>query len=141
MTNLTKDELASLITSIVAQVMQGQTVTPKPAFISSPVDKLAQRDAAIRAGFARRGIKDVTLMNRADPKQSYDVKPYGVWLSEGWQVRKGQKSIKGLFHQSQCDRIVTKATAKPAISSEQKTLFETAKKVLAKKKGKLTPVS
>ena len=97
MTNLTKDELASLITSIVAQVMQGQTVTPKPAFISSPVDKLAQRDAAIRAGFARRGIKNVTLMNRADPKQAYDVKPYRSWLELGYQVRKGERGIRGLF--------------------------------------------
>jgi hypothetical protein len=137
MGNLTQEQLAALIANVVSQVMQGQTASPKAPAICSPADKLAQRDASIRAGFARRGIKDVVLMDRNDPTKPYNIKPFRAWLEAGWQVRKGERSIKGLFHQSQCDLI---AKAKP-VSAEQKSLFAEAKKVLAKKKGKLQPVA
>jgi hypothetical protein len=131
---LDQTELAQIVSAVIQALKVGDT-SAKPASLSAPVDKLAQRDAAIRAGFARRGIKNVTLMNRADRKQSYDVKPYGVWLSEGWQVKKGQRSVKGLFHQSQCDRIApAKATTKSPVPAEQQQIFAQAKAVLLKKK-------
>jgi len=118
---LTQEQLAALIANVVSQVMQGQSAGSKPASVASPVDKLAQRDAAIRAGFKRRGIQDVVLMDRADKSKPFNVKPFRAWLEAGYQVRKGERSIKGLFHQSQCDPI---AKAKPA----------------PKGKAKLTPV-
>jgi|SRR6516165_5943279 hypothetical protein len=89
--------MLNAIVAAVMQQLQTQGSAPKAPAISSPADKLAQRDAAIRAGFARRGIKNVTLMNRADPKQAYDVKPYRSWLELGYQVRKGERGIRGLF--------------------------------------------
>ena len=89
--------MLNAIVAAVMQQLQTQGSAPKALAISSPADKLAQRDAAIRAGFARRGIKNVTLMNRADPKQAYDVKPYRSWLELGYQVRKGERGIRGLF--------------------------------------------
>jgi|SRR6516164_1062026 hypothetical protein len=133
MTNLSKDELASLVAAVVTQIMQGQNAGSKPASMASPVDRLVQRDAAIRAGFTRRGIKDVVLMNRDNPAAEYNVRPYQQWLAKGYQVRKGERSVKGLFHQSQCDLI---AKAKPAITTEQKTLFDQAKKAFKAKKAK-----
>jgi hypothetical protein len=72
-------------------------------------------------------------MNRADPKAEFNVRPFKQWLEQGRMVRKGQHGIRGLFHISQTDVI---APAKPAITAEQKTLFETAKKVLKAKKAK-----
>ena len=60
-------------------------------------------------------------MDRSDPAKPHDVRPYQGWLKLGYQVRKGEKGIRGLFHQSQCDLI---AKAKPA----------------PKGKAKLTPV-
>jgi hypothetical protein len=131
MTNLTQDQLAQLIASVVSQVMQqGQATSPKAPAISAPADKLAQRHAAILKGFQRKGFKDAKLF--------VDIKPFKGWLAENRQVRKGQHGIKGLFHRDQTDPI---AQPKPAISAEQKTLFAEAKKVLAKKKGKLQPVA
>jgi hypothetical protein len=134
---LNQDQLSQIVAAVIS-ALQVQGTAPKAASISTPGDKLAQRDAAISAGFARRGIKNVTLMNRADPKAEFDVRPFKGWLELGRQVCKGQKSIKGLFHISQTDPITP---AKPAVSAEQKSLFAEAKKVLKAKKAKLTPVS
>jgi hypothetical protein len=136
MTNLTKDELASLVAAVVTQIMQGQAASPKPA-IYSPVDKLAQKDRSLIAGFVRRGIKreDIKLMDRSNPAADYNIRPFQSWLKLGYQVRKGQHGIRGLFHVSQCDRIAPKAPAKPAITNEEKSVIEQAKKILKAKKG------
>jgi hypothetical protein len=147
MTNLSKEDLASLIASVVTQVMQGQTATPKasskPTFLpkgshAAPSD-LAAKDAALAAAFLRRGFK-VTLKNRDNPDAPYDVKPFKAWLDEGRIVRKGQRGVKGLFHVTQTDALPGKASAKPAITSEQKALFAKAKAAL-KAKAKPQPAS
>ena len=56
-------------------------------------------------------------MDRSDPAKPHDVRPYQGWLKLGYQVRKGEKGIRGLFHQSQCDLI---AKAKPAPKGKAK---------------------
>jgi len=63
-------------------------------------------------------------MDRADKSKPFNVKPFRAWLEQGRQVRKGEKSIKGLFHQSQTDEIkpaksAPKAKAKPAPAKPQ----------------------
>ena len=138
MGNLTQEQLAALIANVVSQVMQGQSAGSKPASVASPVDKLAQRDASIRAGFKRRGIADVVLMDRADKSKPFNVKPFRAWLEQGRQVRKGEKSIKGLFHVSQTSEL-PKPSAKPAVAPEQAQLFAKAKAAFKVKKAKAQP--
>jgi hypothetical protein len=135
---LNQVQLAQIVSAVLAALNTSNSSAPKAASISTQGNSLEARDRGIISGFKRRGITDVVLMDRSDKSKPFNVKPYRDWLTAGRQVRKGQKGIRGLFHVSQTDVV---APAKPAISAEQKTLFETAKKVLAKKKGKLTPVA
>jgi hypothetical protein len=137
MTQLDQQQLSQIVSAVI-QALQVQNAGSKPAFVAQPVDRLAQRDAAIRAGFSRRGIKDVVLMDRNDPTKAFNVKPYRLWMAQGRQVRKGEKSIKGLFHQSQTD-LIAKSSAKPAVTAEQKQLFAKAKAAFKAKKGKAQP--
>jgi hypothetical protein len=58
-------QLNQIVSAVLAALQVSQS-SPKGAPISQPIDRLAQKDAAIKAGFARRGIKDVVLMDRAD---------------------------------------------------------------------------
>jgi hypothetical protein len=109
MAKLDQEALAQVVTAVV-QALQVQGASPKAA--AKPSNGLEARDRSIIAGFKRRGIADVVLMDRADKSKPYNVRPYRDWLTAGWQVRKGEKSIRGLFHQSQCDRIAPKAPAK-----------------------------
>jgi hypothetical protein len=146
MTNLTKDELASLIASVVTQVMQGQSATPKTSsskFLAkgekADAADLASRDQSILNAFHRKGFKDVVLINRANPSAPFNVKPYKAWLAEGRVVRKGQHGVKGLFHIHQTDALPVKAAAKPAITTEQKELFAKAKAAFKAKQAKGKP--
>jgi hypothetical protein len=134
MGNLTQEQLAALIANVVSQVMQGQTAAPKAPAISAPGNSLEAKDRALVQGFKRRGIPfdQIKLMNRADPKAEFNVRPFKGWLERGRMVKKGEKSIKGLLHISQTSELPN-PSAKPAITSEQKSLFAEAKKVLAKK--------
>jgi hypothetical protein len=70
---------------------------------AAPSD-LASKDAQIVALFKRRGF-DAHLMDRADPKVPYDVRPYKGWLEVGRVVRKGQHGVRGLFHLHQTDAL------------------------------------
>jgi hypothetical protein len=139
---LDQTELAQIVSAVIQALKVGDT-SAKPVSISAPGNSLEVKDRALIAGFKRKGIPvdQIKLMDRSNPKADYNVRPFKGWLELGWQVRRGEKSIKGLFHQSQCDRVTPKASAKSAVSAEQKTLFAEAKKVLAKKKGKLQPVA
>jgi hypothetical protein len=132
MGNLTQEQLAALIANVVSQVMQGQTAAPKAPAISAP-DKLAQRHAAILRGFIKRGYKDAKLFT--------DIKPFKAWMAEGRIVKKGQKSIKGLFHRDQTDLITPPAKAQPVVPAAQQQLFAEAKRVFKAKKGKVQPVA
>jgi hypothetical protein len=137
---LNQTELAQIVSAVLAALNTSNSSTPKAASISAPVDTLAQKDRALIAGFKRKGIPadQIVLMDRANPAKPFNVKPFKAWLEQGQQVRRGEKSIKGLFHQSQTD-LIAKASAKPAITTEQKTLFDQAKKVLKAKKAKAQP--
>ena len=130
MGNLTQEQLAALIANVVSQVMQGQTAAPNAAPVSAP-DKLAQRHASILAGFKRKGFKDAKLF--------VDIKPFKSWMSEGRIVKKGQKSIKGLFHRDQTDLIKPPAKAQPVVPAEQQQLFAKAKAALKRKQAKAQP--
>ena len=72
----------------------------------SKAQMLASKDKRIVAAFARKGIKNVVLMDRTDPNAPFNVKPYKVWLAEGRIVRKGEHGAEGLFHVSQTDEVV-----------------------------------
>ena len=78
-------------------------------------------------------------MDRSNPKAEFNVKPFKGWLELGRQVRKGQKSIKGLFHVSQTDPIKPAAKTQPVVPAAQKQLFAQAKAVLKRKQGKSQP--
>jgi hypothetical protein len=67
------------------------------------------------------------------------VKPFKAWLADGRVVRKGQKSVAGLFHISQTDALPEKAPAKPGITAEAKAVFDAAKKALKAKQAKGKP--
>ena len=108
MTNTLNEVQLSQIVGAVLKALQTQGAAPKVASVSAPTDRLAQRHAAILAGFKRKGFKDAKLFT--------DIKPFKGWMAEGRQVRRGERSIKGLFHRDQTDVI---AKAKPAISAEQ----------------------
>ena len=119
MTNLTQDQLATLIAQVVGQVLAGQTATPKatskPQFLpkggkAAPSD-LASKDQHLINAFHRKGFKDVQLMDRTDPTKPFNVKPFKAWLDQGRIVRKGQRGIKGLFHVTQTDLLPGKASS------------------------------
>ena len=76
--------------------------------------RLAQKDRGLIVGLKRKGIKeaDIQLMDRNDPTKPFNVRPFQGWIKLGRMVRKGEKSIRGLFHQSQTDEL-PKASAKP----------------------------
>jgi hypothetical protein len=75
---------------------------------------LTSKDAGILAGLKRKGYKDIVMPVRKtdgsiDESKPYNVKPYGVWQSQGRQVRKDEHGVRGLFHISQTDPIAKKA--------------------------------
>jgi hypothetical protein len=110
---LDQTELAQIVSAVIQALKVGDTA-PKAAPAAKPGNSLEAKDRALIAGLKRKGIKeaDIKLMDRANPKAEYNVKPFRTWLEQGWQVRRGEKSIRGLFHQSQCDRIAPKAQPK-----------------------------
>jgi hypothetical protein len=144
MTNMTEQQLAALIASVVGQVLAGQTAAPKASpFLAkgqraAPSD-LASRDQSILNAFHRKGFKDVQLLDRTDPTKPFNVKPFKAWLDAGRIVRKGQKGVKGLFHIHQTDPLPGKSQPKPGITAETKAVFDTAKKALKAKQAKAQP--
>ena len=137
---MTKLDQASLnqIAAAVMQVLGNQGAAsskPAPQFENSfgRFDPIA-KDRQLIAAFKRKGFTDVVLMDRSDRTKPFNVKPYGSvekgtgWLAEGRVVRRGEKSVKGLFHITQTDAI----PAKPDMSAERKGLF---KKAAAKAKA------
>jgi hypothetical protein len=113
--NMSQDQVADLIKAV-----QGQGTAPS----ASPKGRfdLAAKDRSIVAGFRRKGIPvdQIVLMDRSDKTKPFNIKPYQAWLQENRIVRKGEKSVRGLFHVSQTDvlktaaKIAAKAKAKPA---------------------------
>ena len=92
-----QDALAAALPQMLAAA--NQNAAPVKDNGANPL--LAKRHAAILSGFKRKGYKDAKLF--------VDIKPYKTWLAEGRQVRKGEKSVRGLFHVKQTDTIAKKA--------------------------------
>ena len=99
---MTNAQIQQLVAAIVSKAVVANAT--KPAKVGK-ADMLASKDKSIVRGFAKKGIKDVVLMDRTDPSKDFDVRPYKGWLANGRQVRKGQTSVKGLFHISQTDAV------------------------------------
>src|SRR5690242_17562400 len=78
---------------------------------ASPSD-LASKDQRILNAFTRKGFKNVVLRDRNDPSKPHTVKPFKVWLDSGRVVRKGSKSVLGLFHIDQTDALPAQASPK-----------------------------
>jgi hypothetical protein len=115
---------AQLQTALISTIQQTRVIVPKattkPQFLpkgakAAPAD-LSAKDAQIVARFAKRGFQ-VTLKDRNDPNKPFDVRPFKGWLDQGRVVRKGQKSVLGLFHVSQTDAL---PSAKPAKGKAKK---------------------
>lgn len=111
------------IAQIVAAVLAAQQNTPTPAKPDKKAAILSAKDKSILSTFSRRGYKDVVLMDRTDKSKPFNVRPYKGWLENGRVVRKGEKSVRGLFHISQTDTVVQapakpKEGAKPAVTQK-----------------------
>lgn len=119
---MSKQELRAMLEEVVGEFLAKQkTASAKPAQVSKGGKDMTKKDAALKAQFTRRGIKDVSLMDRNDPKKDFNVKSYRLWLESGRQVRKGEKSVRGLFHITQTDPITeTKAPAPAAQTNADK---------------------
>ena len=100
MTEAQVNKLNEMVAQAVAAAMAAQ-VKAAPVTDNGANPALAKRHASILAGFKRKGYKDAKLFT--------DIKPYKKWLEEGRQVRKGEKSVRGLFHVKQTDPIAKKA--------------------------------
>ena len=96
-----QDALAAALPQVLAAVSQKAAPVTSNGNGETTNPGLAKRHAAILAGFKRRGYKDAKLF--------VDIKPYRTWFAEGRQVRKGEKSVRGLFHVKQTDPIAKKA--------------------------------
>jgi hypothetical protein len=133
MAQLDQTQLAQIVSAVIQALQVQGAASPKPApqFKNSfgKFDPIA-KDRQLLNTFSRRGFK-VTLMDRNDPTKPYDVKPYKAWIKEGRIVRRGERSVRGLFYVSQTDVIQPKAE----MTAERKGMF---KKAAAK--AKLQPV-
>jgi hypothetical protein len=123
MAKLDQEALSQIVQAVLANLQGQGTASPKPAsqYQNSfgKFDPIA-RDRQLLAAFHRRGFRDVQLMDRADKSKPFNVKPYKVWIELGRRVRKGEKGVRGLFHQDQTDPI------KPELAPERRSMFKKA---------------
>jgi hypothetical protein len=104
MTEAQTKELNDVVAKAVAAAMAAQVKAAPVTDNGDAVNpQLAKRHAAILNAFRRRGKEF------AGAKLFIDIKPYKLWLAENRQVRKGEKSVRGLFHIKQTDPIAKKA--------------------------------
>jgi hypothetical protein len=111
---MTQAQIAKVLAANPALLAALGAMNVKPAKQAkrTKADMLAAKDRSIKATFTKRGIKDVVLMDRTDPTAEFNVRPYGReledgsrsgWLGQGRQVKKGESSVRGLFHISQTE--------------------------------------
>jgi hypothetical protein len=120
---LSSDQISAMIADGVAKALAAQGAAPSqpsgpflPKGSHAAPSDLAAKDAALIAAFKRKGFADVVLMDRSDKSKPFNVRPFKGWLDQGRMVRKGSKSVKGLFHITQTDPLsVTKPTTKTKI--------------------------
>jgi hypothetical protein len=134
MAKLDQEALSQIVAAVMAS-LQGQgaaSAKPAPQFKNSfgRFDPVA-KDRQLLAAFHRRGFKDTVLMDRADKSKPFNVRPYKGWVELGRRVRKGEKGVRGLFHQDQTDLI---NPPKAEMSPQRKAMFRKAK-------AKLQPVT
>lgn len=100
--------------------MANQQASTKP--VDSKSARLATKDQKILRGFARKGIKNVVLMDRSDKAKPYNVKPFKVWFAEGLVVKRGEHGVQGLFHVSQVEPLKKEQpkVARPKLSLPNK---------------------
>ena len=124
MAQLDQTQLSQIVSAVIQALQVQGTASAKPASQGNS-NSLEAKDRSLVTGFKRKGIPvdQIKLMNRADPKAEYNIRPFKGWLEQGRMVKKGEKSIKGLFHVSQTSEL-PKATAKPAVPAAQQQLFE-----------------
>jgi hypothetical protein len=139
MAQLDQTQLAQIVSAVIQALQVQGTASVKPASQGNG-NSLEAKDRSLVAGFKRKGIPvdQIKLMDRSNPKADFNIRPFKGWLEQGRMVKKGEKSIRGLFHITQTSEL-PKPSAKPAITAEQKTLFDQAKKVLNAKKAKAQP--
>jgi hypothetical protein len=103
-------------------------IVSAPKAASQPFGKFdpAAKDRQLVNTFARRGFKDVVLMDRSDKSKPYNIRPYKAWIELGRVVRRGERGVRGLFHITQTDPI----PAKPEMTTERKGMFRKAAKKL-----------
>lgn len=104
---MTNTELAHIVASVIA-VLDAQkkpSVKASRAVKATKNDRLASKDQSILRGFARKGIKNVVLMDRSDRSKPFNVKPFRAWTEEGRVVKKGEHGVRGLFHVSQTEEL------------------------------------
>jgi hypothetical protein len=95
---------AQQIAEAVKQVLAANgAVAPKEK--RSKAEMLSDKDRALKGTFTKRGIKDVVLMDRNDPTKDFNVRPYKGWAALGRQVKRGEKSVRGLFHETQLEPV------------------------------------
>ena len=96
----------------VVNANESRKVAKQPKRTKAEV--LADKDRSILATFRRRGFKDTVLMDRTDRNKPFNVRPFGRiqedgsktgWLGEGRVVKKGETSVRGLFHVDQTEEL------------------------------------
>jgi hypothetical protein len=105
MTSIDMTKLAAIVAQSVAEALAAQTKPQQPSPSANgaaqpkigKAERLAAKDASLVRGFVRKGFKDVVLMDRNDPSKPFNVRPFKAWLEQGRLVRKGERSIRGLF--------------------------------------------
>lgn len=110
---------AQLIAKAVASALAGMNVQQPKAAKKSKGELLSAKDKALIAGFKKKGITNVVLMDRTDPSKEFNVRPFGKvakddqpakgWIAQGRIVKKGEHGVQGLFHVDQTEEL----TAKP----------------------------
>lgn len=99
---MTPAMLAQIVSAVMAMNGGKTAKSTKPA-PKTKAESLESKDKSILRQFEKRGYKNVELMDRTDPKKPFNVRPFKGWLEQKRIVRKGEKSVRGLFHVSQTD--------------------------------------
>jgi hypothetical protein len=120
MSNLDQAQLDQIVAAVIAALGNTGIAPKNPLALpptttqryGRPVFDAQAKDRSIAAAFARKGFKPVILMDRNDPSKDFNIRPFKGWLALGRVVRRGQKSVKGLFHVDQTD-LIDKTPPKP----------------------------
>lgn len=109
MTQVDQATLKLLAKALGIQVPKGKRTAKKAVKSEPTLSRKEAYEAAVLKGMRRK------LGQEADIQLRVNVLPFKKWLENGRVVRKGEKSVRGLFHISQTDvyvaPVATEATA------------------------------